>query len=317
MQSLRLDNGDQMPILGLGTWKSEPNEVYEAVKAAVLLGYRHIDCAAAYGNEAEIGQALSECIQDGVVKRDELWITSKLWNDSHAAGDVQPALEKTLGDLRLDALDLYLMHWPIAFRRGVAFPRSAGDLIGPDELPISETWEGLEAAKDRGLCHHIGVSNFSVAKLESLLRTGRVKPAVNQIELHPYLQQPSMLDFCRDAGILVTAYSPLGSLDRPDMLKAEGEPNLLEDPIVLEIAETNGATPAQVLISWSIHRGVSVIPKSVDPARLKENLVAAEVPLSEEDLRRIAELDRGRRYLGGEFFAMEGSPYTVASLWDE
>jgi alcohol dehydrogenase (NADP+) len=317
MNTLQFHNGDEMPILGLGTWKSEPNEVYEAVKEAVRMGYRHIDCAAVYFNEAEVGRALSECFRDGVVTREEMWITSKLWNDSHATDDVQPALEKTLADLQLDYLDLYLVHWPVAFKKGVVFPQSAEGLIGLDELPISETWEELEAATDGGLCRHIGVSNFSVAKLESLANTPRLKPEVNQIELHPYLQQPSMLDFCRQAGILVTAYSPLGSQDRHDSIKADDEPVLLKDPTIAAIAERHKATPAQVLISWSIHRDCSVIPKSVNPARMRQNLAATDVSLTEDDMQEIAALDRNRRYLAADFFAMEGSPYTLANLWDE
>ncbi len=218
MRTLKFENGDQMPILGLGTWLAEPTEVYDAVKAAVRIGYRHIDGAAIYGNEAEIGQALSECFEDGIVTRDEMWITSKLWNNSHATEDVQPSLEKTLADLALDHLDLYLIHWPVAFEKGVVFPRAPEDVISLDELPISETWEGLEACVDRGLCRHIGVCNFSSTKLKSLTATSRLKPEVNQIELHPYLQQPSMLDFCREAVIHLTSYSPLGSQGRPDSI---------------------------------------------------------------------------------------------------
>ncbi len=317
MTTLRFENGDQMPILGLGTWKSEPNEVYEAVKEAVRMGYRHIDCSPIYANESEIGQALSACFEDGTVTRDQMWITSKLWNDSHATDDVQPALEKTLANLQLDHLDLYLIHWPVVFKKGVSFAQSPEDMIALEDLPVSETWEGLEAAVDSGGCRHIGVSNFSVAKLESLIGAARVKPEVNQIELHPYLQQLSMLDFCRQAGVLITAYSPLGSQDRPDEIKAEAEPILLEDPTLAAIAERHGATPAQVLISWSMQRGIAVIPKSVNPARMKQNLAATEVSLSEEDVQEIAGLDRARRYLAGDFFAFEGSPYTLANLWDE
>ena len=317
MKTLQFDNGDQMPILGLGTWKSEPGDVYRAVKEALRLGYRHIDCAPIYGNEAEIGRALCESITEGVVTRDQIWITSKLWNDSHAAGDVLPTLEKSLADLQLDYLDLYLIHWPVSLKKGVLFPASATDMIGLDALPISQTWESMEALVDKGLCRHIGVSNFSIAKLKALLEGARLKPEMNQIELHPYLQQPAMLDFCGKNNVLLTAYSPLGSADRPVGLKAADEPVLLEDPLIATIAKRRGSTPAQVLISWAILRGTGVIPKSVDGPRMKQNLAAAEVSLTEDDMEEIAGLDRNRRYVSGTFWAIEGGPYTVANLWDE
>lgn len=317
MKTLKFNNGQEMPILGLGTWKSATGEVYTAIKEALAMGYRHIDCAHIYGNEDEIGQAFQDAFQEGVLKREELWVTSKLWNNAHAPADVRPALEHTLKNLKLDYLDLYLIHWPVAIKPGLGMPQNAQDFVSLENLPILDTWQAMENLVDSGLSKQIGVSNFSVKKLKDLLTQARIKPGVNQIELHPYLQQKDMLDFCNENGIYLTAYSPLGSPDRPDRLKSENDPILLKDPSILAIAEEHGVSTAQVLISWSIHRNVSVIPKSVNPTRLQQNLDAAKVNLSPENMETIAQLDRHRRYVSGSFWCPEGSPYTLENLWDE
>ena len=317
MRTFKFLNNDEMPALGLGTWKSAPGEVYNAVREAIKMGYRHIDCAYIYLNEAEIGQAFTDAFKDGDVKREDLWVTSKLWNSAHLKEDVRPALEQTLKDLRLDYLDLYLMHWPIALKKGVNFPSSEEDFLSLDEISIVDTWNEMEACVKAGLTKHIGVSNFSIKKLDSLKETCEIKPEVNQIELHPFLQQNDMLDYCGSEGIILTAYSPLGSTDRPAQFKAPDEPSLMENRTIVEIANENEITPAQVLLCWAVQRGTSVIPKSVNPGRMKQNLDAADHMLSEKDMAKIARLDFNGRFIVGGFWVAESKGYTLQSLWDE
>lgn len=317
MTTLQFANGNTMPAFGLGTWKSKPGEVYEAVREAIRIGYRHIDCAAIYMNEAEIGKAFLDAFAEGDVKREELWITSKLWNNNHAEDQVLPALRKTLQDLQLDYLDLYLVHWPIAFKPHVLGPKSADDLIPLSELPLIGTWRGMESALALGLTKHIGVSNFSVKKLKALLAEAKVKPEMNQIELHPLLAQNEMLNFCKAESIHLTAYSPLGSFDRSAAMKGEDEPNLFDHPIIKEIAAKKGVGEAQVLIKWAMQRGTAVIPKSVNAERLKQNFDAQQLQLSDAEMQMLAHVDRHFRFIDGTFWNYPTAGYTVATLWDE
>ena len=309
-------NGDAMPLLGLGTWKSDPGDVYAAVREAIRIGYRHIDCAALYGNEAEIGQALHDAIRDGEVTRQDLWITSKLWSNAHGRGNVEPALRKTLKDLGLEYLDMYMIHWPIPLKPSAVLPGSAADFLPPAEAPIHATWAGMEAAARAGLTRHLGVSNFSAKKIRELLPHCELKPEVNQVELHPLLQQTDLVATCSSVGIHTTAYAPLGSGDRPAFVKAPDAPVLLEDPVIRSIADAHQRTPAQVLIAWHLGRGISAIPKSVTPARLRENFAANELELTPADLERIAALDRGYRLIAGAFWVVEGTPWTLQTIWD-
>ena len=315
MRVFELDGGGRMPALGLGTWKADPGVVGDAVREAVRIGFRHIDCAPVYQNEGEIGAAFGDILSGGEVARENLWVTSKLWNHSHRGEDVRPALEATLTDLALDYLDLYLIHWPLAHRPGVGFPEAADDWLSLEEAPIAETWAAMEAAVDAGLCRYIGVSNFSVRKIEDLLKTARIRPAANQVESHPFLAQEELLEYCREQGLVYTAYSPLGSGDRAPAFKKDDEPKPLADPVIAEVAARHGVTTAQVLIAWAIQRGTSVIPKSANAGRLAENFAAAELRLSEEDMAQIAALDRGYRFVNGEFWRFEGTDYSVEGLW--
>jgi alcohol dehydrogenase (NADP+) len=315
--NLAFANGDIMPQIGLGTWKSKPGEVYDAVREAIRIGYRHIDCAAIYMNEAEIGQAISDAIAAREVKRKHLWITSKLWNNAHAEDSVLPALRKTLADLQLDYLDMYLVHWPIAFRADVMGPKGAEDMLPLSELPIIGTWRGMEAAHAAGLTRHIGVSNFSVKKLKELLAEAKVRPENNQVELHPLLAQTELLEFCTAEGIHLTAYSPLGSFDRSAALKGTDEPNLFDHPILKQVAAKREVSVAEVLIQWAVKRGTAVIPKSVNPDRLRQNLRSRYLTLSDLDMEIISHVDRHYRFIDGSFWEFPGSSYTVANLWDE
>ncbi|MCA1779162.1 MAG: aldo/keto reductase [Xanthomonadaceae bacterium] len=310
MKRFEFRNGDAIDAIGLGTWKSEPGEVGQAVEAALEAGYRHIDCAAIYRNEAEIGEALQKVFSRGEIEREDVHITSKLWNTAHLPEDVVPALNKTLSDLRLDYLDLYLIHWPVAFRRGLeGFPQSESDYLTPDQAPIIETWKAMLAARDQGLIRHAGVSNFSARKLDELAGDGTELPEMNQVELHPYLQQDALLAYCRQHDILVTAYSPLGSSDRPESMKGEDEPSLLENEVIGEIAENNSATPAQVLTAWAVARDTIVIPKSTNPDHIRKNLESTELELDGRDMQRIRDLDLHYRYIGGDSFRTESGLY--------
>ncbi len=317
MKFTTFPQGDQMPLLGLGTWKSNDREAYNAVREAIRIGYRHFDCASRYENEKEIGEALSDAISDGEVTREELWITSKLWNNAHQKKHVRPNLLQTLNDLRLEYVDLYLIHWPVILKPEIIFPDKAEDFIPLEEVPIEETWLELEKCTNDGLVKYLGVSNFSIKKIKDLLTHCQIRPTCNQVESHPFFQQKDLLSFCKSEGIVLTAYSPLGSQDRPDRLKKVDDPFVLTHPTVLDIAKSYGVSAAQILIAWAVCRGTSVIPKSSNPDRLRENFVAADLELDKPTMDEITRLDRGFRYIDGTIWTIPGSPYTLENLWDE
>ncbi|XP_077439914.1 aldo-keto reductase family 1 member A1-B isoform X1 [Vanacampus margaritifer] len=293
-----LHTGRKMPLIGLGTWKSSPGQVKEAVKCALEAGYRHIDCAAIYGNEAEIGQALSEAFaQPHGVRREDVFVTSKLWNTRHHPEDVEPALMRTLRDLQLDYLDLFLIHWPYAFRRGEdAFPRDSGDgSLLYDVVDYRDTWGAMEELAAKGLVRAIGLSNFNKRQLDDVVAAARVKPAVLQVESHPYLAQTELLAHCRSLGVLMTAYSPLGSPDRA--WKRPDEPTLMDEPAVAALALKYQKSPAQILLRWQTQRGVVAIPKSVTPSRIQQNLQVFDFTLSAAEMSSLTALNKNWRYI--------------------
>jgi diketogulonate reductase-like aldo/keto reductase len=316
----RLYTGAVMPGVGLGTFGSDhvsPSEVANAVKGAAAIGYRHFDCASVYGNEDAVGAAL-EVIMRGGIQREDLWVTSKLWNDMHGGDDPIVSCEKSLADLRLDYLDLFLVHWPFPNYHP---PGCDVASRSPEAKPYihenyMKTWRKMEELVERKLVRHIGTSNMTIPKLKLVLSDARVKPAVNEMELHPHFQQPELTKFVIDNAIAPIGYCPLGSPGRPERDRTAADTSPLEDPVIAGIAKRHAIHPADVCIKWATQRGQTPIPFSVNPRHYAANLrAAAEDPLSEPEMQAIAGIDRNCRLIKGQVFLWkEGQSWE--DLWD-
>jgi D-xylose reductase len=304
--SIALADGGQLPSVGLGFWKMPQPTAPALVREAVRVGYRHLDCACDYGNEPQAGEGIAAALRDGLCRRDELWVTSKLWNTYHEPRHVRAACERSLRDLRLDHLDLYLVHFPIAlafvpfdvrYPPGWLFePGAARPAMKPIAVPYADTWGAMEELHRAGLVKHLGVCNLNVSMLRDLLAQCSIRPAVHQMELHPQLTQPRQLKYCAQENIAVTAFSPLGALSYLPLGMARPEEDVLADPAVTGIAAAHGRTPAQVVLRWGVQRGCAVIPKTQTPARLAENLALFDFALTRDEMMAIDGLDRRRRF---------------------
>lgn len=280
---LNLNSNHTLPVLGLGTWKLTGDTAANIVEAAIKAGYRHLDCAMVYQNEAEVGRGIKAAIDQGIVKREDLFITSKLWNTDHAPVDVAKAIKSTLRNLGTDYLNLYLVHWGVAFEQGPELePLDKRGIARFAPIPMADTWRAMEMLVEQDLVHSIGVANFTAPMLIDLMTYARIRPVVNQIELHPYHTQAELVAFCRAQGVAVTAYSPFGSTGA----------SVLEDPEIKRLAQAYHKTPAQIALRWAIQRGTAAIPKTSSLERLTENLGALDFNLSDEDMASITALDQ-------------------------
>jgi aldehyde reductase len=294
--TLKLADGVNIPVIGLGTWKSKPNEVKQAVKDAINAGYTHLDCAHAYENHKEVGEAIKESIAEGKIKREDLFITTKDWCTFHSKGGVHEQIKIILADLDVAYIDLFLIHWPMGLKEGgELFPTDEnGHWIG-SEVDYVETWKAMEEVQKKGLTKSIGVSNFNSEQIKRILEIAEIKPVTNQVECHPYLQQKKLHKFCKEHGITITAYSPFGSPDRP-WAKSD-DPSILTDPVIKTIAMKYGKSVAQVVLRFIIQNDMIVIPKSVTKARIEENFKVFDFTLSDEDVKLLESLDRHYRAL--------------------
>lgn len=312
-----LYTGDEIPCIGFGTFGSDsvpPATVAETVKKAIYAGYRHLDCASVYGNEKNIGHVLKEIFESGFLKREDLWITSKVWNDMHDR--VEESCRQSLADLQIDYLDLYLVHWPFPNYHP---PKCDVNTRSPNAKPYihenyMKTWRRMEKLVDDGLVKNIGTSNMTIPKLSLLLKDAKIQPACNEMELHPHFQQPELFKFCLKNNIQPIAYCPLGSPGRPERDRTPDDTVDLEDKVLLSIAKRLKITPAEVALKWAIQRGQIPIPFSVN--HFLENLFAAtSFDLTAKDMVEISKIDKNCRLIKGQVFLWKENQ-SWEDLWD-
>jgi len=270
-----------IPALGFGTLIPDPAETKRATTDALRSGFRHFDCAERYRNEREVGESLRGEFATGAIAREDVFITTKLWNSNHRPGRVEPAFDASCQRLGISYVDLYLIHTPFAFQPGDNFePRDQnGNIIYDDGVTLLETWRAMESLAEKDKCRAIGLSDVTLEKLVPVYEAARIKPAVVQVESHPYLPQTELLEFCKHKGIVLLAFAPLGHGMRPGPL---------EDPVVLAVAQRTSLTPAQVLLAWAIQRGTALLTTSKTPERIRENYNVSEIPEDAvEEINRI------------------------------
>ncbi len=317
----KLYTGEEIPCIGMGTFGSDrftAEQVSNAVYGAIRYGYRLFDCAAVYQNEDQIGNVFEKAFREGIVTREELHITSKVWNDMHGQGDVLLSLAKTLKDLKLDYIDTFFVHWPFPNYHA---PGCDGDSRNPNSRPFSveefmTTWKQMEQIQKMGLSRNIGMSNMTVAKLKKVLPLCEVKPALIEMELHPCFQQPELYDYCVEQGIQPVGFCPIGSPTRPDRDKTEGDIADIQVPELVEIAKAHDVHPAVICLKWAVQRGQVPIPFSIHENEYASNLkCTTEDPLSEEEMKTLAGIDKNCRLIKGQVFLWPGAK-SWEDLWD-
>jgi diketogulonate reductase-like aldo/keto reductase len=321
MREFRLQNGDRVPAIGFGTFGSDhysPEQVSKAVAVALEAGYRMFDCAEVYGNEDLIGEVFDRAFQSGLVKRKDLFITGKVWNNHHAAGEPTKALRRSLSDLKLTYVDAYFVHWPFPNYHA---PGCDGDSRNPDSKPFSQeeflgVWRELEGLHDQGLMRHLGMSNMTISKLEAVLPGCRVKPSMIEMELHPSFQQQELFDYCVSKGIQVIGFCPLGSPNRPERDRTPEDVADTELHEVVGVSKAHGIHPALTCLKWAVQKGAIPIPFSGSEKNIRANLAAANgEPLTETEMELLKKAERGCRLVKGQVFLWPGAA-SWTQLWE-